>query len=68
MIAHRTPLSLRLAVAKIGAMAQPKGTPRLLPGLLFPSPLSGYYPRSNGFGDGVDDKINLCFGKLGKHW
>ncbi len=31
-IAHAFP---RLAVAKIGAMARPKPTPRLLPGLLF---------------------------------
>jgi hypothetical protein len=69
MIAHRVArLSPRLAVAKIGAMAGPKRTPPLLPGPLFASPLSGYYPRRNGFCNGFDDKIDLCFRKLGKHW
>jgi len=69
MIAHRVaPLPRHFVVAKIGAMAEPERTPRLLHGLLFASPLSGYYPRSNGFGNGVDDEINLCLSKLGEHW
>ena len=59
--------SPRLAAAKIGAMARPELTPRLLPDLLFALPLSGYCSRTNGFCDGFDDKIDLCFGKLGKH-
>src|SRR5438105_3155824 len=57
----------RLAAAKIEATARPEPMPRPLPGLLFASPLSGYYPRTNGFCNGFDDKIDLCFGKLGKH-
>ena len=65
MIARGVP---RLAVAKIGAIARPKWTPRPLPGLLFASPLSGYHPRSNGFCNGFGDKIDLCFSELGKHW
>src|SRR5207248_6655236 len=57
----------RLAAAKIEATARPEPMPRPLPGLLFASPLSGYYPRTNGFCNGFDHKIDLCFGKLGKH-
>src|SRR5438094_8392196 len=57
----------RLAAAKIEATARPEPMPRPLPGLLFASPLSGYYPRTNGFCNGFDHKIDLCFGKLRKH-
>jgi hypothetical protein len=35
MIARGIARPSRLAVAKIGAMARPEPTPRLLPGLLF---------------------------------
>ena len=48
-------------------MARPELTPRLLPDLLFALPLSGYCSRTNGFCNGFDDKIDLSFGKLGKH-